>query len=88
MSGESRPFSPLKPPRKSGDLASLKRKLWYSILTAEGILGSEAPIDDKLKAVHAMAQAASVYVNLTKLSDMEARLATLEAEAKAVRSRL
>ena len=79
MSRESQPFSPLKPPRKSGDLASLKRKLWYAILTAEGILASEAPLGDKLKGVHALSQAASVYMNITKLTDLEARVAPLEA---------
>ena len=78
MSRESRPFPPLKPPRKSGDLASLKRKLWYGILTTEGILASEAPLEDKLKGVHALSQAASVYMNLTKLTDLEARVSALE----------
>jgi hypothetical protein len=79
MPQESRPFTPLKPPRKSGDLASLKRKLWYAILTAEGILASEATLEDKLKGVHALSQAASVYMNLTKATDLEARVARLEA---------
>jgi hypothetical protein len=78
MSRESLPFSPLKPPRKAGDLASLKRKLWYAILTAEGILASEATLDEKLKGVHAIAQVASVYINLTKVSDLEARVSQLE----------
>jgi hypothetical protein len=57
----------------------LKRKVWYAILTAEGILASEAPLDDKLKGVHALSQAASVYINLTKLTDLEARITALEA---------
>jgi hypothetical protein len=78
MSRASQPFSPLKPPRKSGDLASLKRKLWYAILTAEGILASEATLEDKLKGVHAISQAASVYTNLVKLTDLEARVLRLE----------
>jgi hypothetical protein len=83
MSRESRPFSPLKPPRKSGDLASVKRKLWYAILTTEGILASEAPLDDKLRGVYALSQAASVYMNLTKLTDLEARVSALEVAVHA-----
>jgi hypothetical protein len=78
MSRELQPIPPVKPPRKSGDLASLKRKLWYAILTAEGILASEATLEDKLKGVHALSQAASVYTNLVKLTDLEARVVRLE----------
>jgi hypothetical protein len=78
MSRELQPLSPLKRPRKSGDLASLKRKLWYAIITAERILASEATLEDKLKGVHALSQAASVYSNLVKLTDLESRIAALE----------
>jgi hypothetical protein len=79
MSRECRSFSPLKPPRKPGDLASLKCKLWYGILTAEAILASgEVTLEDKLKGVHALAQAGAVYMNLIKVSDLEARVSQLE----------
>jgi hypothetical protein len=57
----------------------LKRKVWYGILTAEALLASEASVEDKLKSLHALAQVASVYMNLTKLTDLEARVTTLEA---------
>jgi hypothetical protein len=78
MAAESQAIPPLKAPRKSGDLASLKRKLWYGILTAEGILASEATLEDKLRAVHALSQASTVYVNLVKVTDLERRVAALE----------
>ena len=71
--------SPLKRPRKPGDLHALQRKLWWALLRAEEVLDTEgAPTEQRLRAVHAISQTAATYANLLKTSDLEARILALE----------
>jgi hypothetical protein len=70
----------LRRPRKPGDLAALQRSLWWAILQAEEVLaGDEPTVEQRLRAIHALSQAGAVYANLLKSSDLEQRIAALEA---------
>src|SRR5262245_18122798 len=76
----SQPKWRLKRPRKPGDLAALQRSLWWAILQAEEFLaGGETTLEQRLRAIHALSQASAVYANLLKTSDLEQRIAALEA---------
>lgn len=68
-----------KMPRKPGDLAGLKRRLWWAITHCEYILAT-ADTDEKiLRTVHALCQTSLAYAKLIELSDMRRRLERLEA---------
>jgi hypothetical protein len=71
--------SPLKRPRKPGDITALQRKLWWAILRSEEVLDTpDTAAEQRVRAVHALTQAAATYANLLKTSDFEARLTAIE----------
>jgi hypothetical protein len=63
--------------RKAGDIATLRRVLWASILASEQLLIDNDP-DRRLRAVHALTQASATYARLTETSDLENRIVALE----------
>lgn len=63
---------------KAGDLEGLKRHLWGAVLTASELL-DEPDSGTRLKACHALSQAAASYRSIYETADLETRLATLEA---------
>lgn len=69
-----------------GSLDDLARELWYAILTASELLED----DDKairLKAVHAVQQAAGQYRSLWETMELSGRVAALEIELGLAKSR-
>jgi hypothetical protein len=64
--------------RKPGDLSSLRRSLWAGILTAEELCDDPDP-QVRLRALHALATLAGVYLRTVEASDLEARIVQLEA---------
>jgi hypothetical protein len=68
-----------KMPRKVGDLAGLKRRLWWSILHCEHILSTAESDELIVRTVHAMTQASLAYARLIELTDLEGQLQALEA---------
>ncbi len=72
----------IRKPQKPGDLRALQRKLWWTLLRAEELMDTpELSHDLRLRAINAMAQVGSVYLRLLEGSEIETRLAALEAEA-------
>jgi hypothetical protein len=70
---------PLKLPRQGGDLSALQRRLWFAILHCERVLDSPASRAElRLRAAHALSQLATTYINLTKTTDFEERIARVE----------
>lgn len=66
---------------KPGDLEALKRHLWAAVLEASALLDHhDAQV--RLRAVHATAQAAAAYRAVYSDSDLEGRIAQLEARAE------
>jgi hypothetical protein len=64
---------------KAGDLAALRKRLWFGVLRASDILEDpEASPELALKACHALGQLGGCYANLLKTSELEARLTALE----------
>jgi hypothetical protein len=62
-----------------GDITDLKRKVWVAVVTAAQMLEDEdAKPDLKLRAVHAVTQAAASYAKLIEATEFEARIAELE----------
>lgn len=62
-----------------GSLEDLRRELWHAVLTASKLLDED---DDtvRLKAVHAMTQAAGQYRALYETMDLQERVAALEQQ--------
>jgi hypothetical protein len=70
---------PPKYPRKVGDLAGLKRRLWWGILQCTYVFEAEdMPMEMRLKAAHALSQVAMTFMKAVEVADLEARLQRLE----------
>ena len=68
--------------RRQGDLASLRRALWFAITASEaGMRDAMAAgnTDEFRKFVHALNQLGGTYIRCTLDGDLEARLARIEA---------
>jgi hypothetical protein len=73
---------------KIGGLEDARAKLWQAITTAEDLLLEEtADPSMTLRAVHAITQACAAYVKLVESSELEARVAELEAQVASRNSR-
>ena len=67
--------------RKPGDLATLKKKMWLAVLSAQTILTSpDVTPDQQLRAVHALVQAGGAYAKLLETTDLQEQLEVLKAE--------
>jgi hypothetical protein len=65
--------------RRACDLPALKIEVWMALLTAVEVMNDpESTPELKLRCVHAIAQTGGVYMNMLKISDLEARIASLE----------
>lgn len=75
--------SPNRLPKRvrPGDLDALRRKLWRAILAAEALLESESA-ETRLRAIHAISQAAASYRSIYADEVLEQRIAALEARAE------
>ncbi len=71
--------APKRRPRrgKPGDLDALKRQLWHAVLTAGDLLDSESA-ETRLRACHAVSQAAATYRSVLADAETDARLSALE----------
>ena len=69
--------------RKPGQLPQLLRLLWQALLEAQAILDEAAEAELRLRAIHAISQAAGQYAKLLEIGELEARIAALEAAEKA-----
>lgn len=68
-----------KAKQRAGTIQDVQEKVWTAILTAEQVLTKEGADDTlRLRAVHAITQAAASYVKITETGELEARLAELE----------
>ena len=78
---DPRPAVKLRQIRKAGDLATLKKKMWRAVLSAEDILTSPlVSTDQQLRAVHALVQAGGAYMKLLERADLQEQLDSLKAE--------
>jgi hypothetical protein len=66
--------------RAPGTLRALQQKLWGAILWAETVLEEADTPDLRLRAIHALAQAAGHYGKLLEVGELEARLQAVEAQ--------
>ena len=73
----ARPTKERRRRRKAGDLVALKRELWHAVMTAGDLLDDE-DANMRLRAVHAVAQAAATYRSLIEALEFEERLKQLE----------
>lgn len=65
--------------RKPGNLAALQRTLWAGLLRIEDVLNDPNP-DRAIRAAHALAALSGSYLKALELTDLEARVAALEAQ--------
>lgn len=70
-----------RPPSKTTDINAARIALKRALKVAVGLLEDADP-QVRLRAVHGVAQAAGVLVRVAELSDLEARLSSLEAALK------
>ena len=68
---------------KPGNLAALKKELWYAVVMAGDLLDSDEEAT-RLRAVHAVSQAAAAYKALIEAIDLEKRIEALE-EAQTIK---
>lgn len=62
-----------------GTINDVKGKVWKAILAAEEVLDNNSAEDAlKLRAVHAITQAAASYTKIVETGELEARLEELE----------
>jgi hypothetical protein len=81
-SAPTKAHRPRKRRTKPGKLPDLVRVVWQALIEAESVLqrtNGDNP-ELALKAVHAISQAAGMYVRLLETSDFERRLQALEAK--------
>ncbi len=64
--------------RNAGSLTALQKELWHAVMVGGDLLDDDDP-QMRLKAVHAVAQAAAAYRALVEATDLEARVEALEA---------
>lgn len=70
---------------KPGDIASLRRVLWAAIHELEAFTyqpAHDVTLDQRLKAVHALATISGQYLRATEQHDLVARIEALEAAAE------
>ena len=64
-----------------GDLTDLRRCLWLAVAKCTKAIKEADGMDDETrKTVHALTQAAGVYVRLLEVVDLEARISALEGK--------
>ena len=66
--------------RLPGDIADVQRVVWDAVVAASDIVadpGADTLV--RLRAVHAVTQAAGAYLRVVEASEFEARLSALEA---------
>jgi hypothetical protein len=69
-----------RPHRGPGELQDLRRKVWQAVLEAEALLmRPRASISTKLRAIHALTQVAMAYQRIVQGTELEDRVAALEA---------
>lgn len=69
---------------KPGDIASLRRVLWAAIRDLETLTyqpPDDVTLDQRLRAVHALATISGQYLRATEQHDLVARIEALEAAA-------
>jgi len=66
--------------RKPGTLKQLQIRLWRCILDAEELRQTTRDEQIVLRAIHAMSQAASVYLRSLEQGDLEKRIMALEEQ--------
>jgi hypothetical protein len=64
--------------RKPGDLKTLQRMLWQSLIECERVLMHADSDDMTLRAAHAIGQVAAQYAKLIEAADLTDRVAALE----------
>jgi hypothetical protein len=64
--------------RKGGDLAALQHKVWGAICDAEELRTDGPTVEIQLKAIHALSQAAMVFLKVHEVGELEQRLTALE----------
>jgi len=64
--------------RKVGDLKALQRKLWGAICDTEELRADAPTVEVRLKTIHALSQAAMVFIKVYQVGELEQRLAALE----------
>ena len=69
---------------RPGDLSSLRRSLWASILTCEELHDSPDP-HIRLKAIHGMASLSRAYLATLEVAEIEQRLVALEGRLQTAR---
>lgn len=68
--------------RKPGTTDDLRRALWTAVRDVETIIYDEdASIDDRLRAVHALAALSGQYLKATEAAELVERIESLEAAA-------
>jgi hypothetical protein len=72
---DSRP----KYPRKVGDLKSLQRMLWWSVLRLRHILEHTEDPELELRAIYCLSTAAGAFIKATEVSDLQQEVASLKA---------
>lgn len=74
--------TPPKRTRKVGSVADARRVLWRAVRAVEGLLTvPDVTPSLVLRASHALAQSAGVYLRLVEVDELEARVAALEKAA-------
>jgi hypothetical protein len=64
---------------KPGDLAALRRTLWWTLRRVEAICDDEDAADVLvIKAAHALGQLSATYMRLIEVTELEPRLKALE----------
>lgn len=65
--------------RSSGDLKQLQRKLWQAVNTAEEIaMDPDLDPATRIRALHAVVQAATAYLRVSQPAEFEVRLKRIE----------
>jgi hypothetical protein len=72
--------------RKPGDIGSLRRTLWASIVTLEGHLGNTDP-QIAIRAAHALGTLSGTYLKALELLELGNLAARLDAVETAERAR-
>ena len=76
---QHRPAQAARPHRRPIDLEALRRKVWWAVLEAEGLLlRPRGSIATKLRAVHALTQVALAYQRILLGSELKERVKHLE----------
>ncbi len=71
---------PKKTKTRVGSVADVRKRLWEAVEAAATLTGSEDP-GVRLRAVHAVTQAAGAYSKIVEACEFESRIAALESQA-------